>query len=124
MTAVVITIIEISGDVAIVIPLITSVVISRAIANKIAHHSYTHESFYKLLDIDAHGDETPFVHPGDWAPLEMVSGKDGKSVFKKVRRSTTQTGPTGLNLEEIAAEAAEAAEAAAEGELGQNAEAA
>ena len=86
MTAVVITIIEISGDVAIVVPLIVCVVVSRAIANKIAHHSYTHDSFYKLIDKDGES-SNPFLHPGDWVPIEEV--KEGnKSFFVRKRRST------------------------------------
>ena len=76
MVAVVITIVEISGDVAIIIPLTVCVIISRAVANKIAHHSYTHDGFFKLLDNgDAHGDgDTQFVHPEDWTPIEKVEG--------------------------------------------------
>ena len=79
MIAVVITIIEISGDVAITIPLIVCVVISRAIANKIAHHSYTHEGFHRLVDMgDPHDDgDTPFVHPVDWSPVEKVEAGEG-----------------------------------------------
>lgn len=114
MTAVVITIVEISGDVAVVIPLITCVIISRGIANKIAHHSYTHETFYKLIDMDSHADgDSPFVHPGDWAPIEKVE-KGGRSVFKRVRRSTNQmTVPdeSTIQMENIAAAALEKSEA-------------
>lgn len=75
MLAITITIVEISGDVGIVLPLIVCTIIARGIANHVAHHSYTHHNFYRLLD--AMEGESGFRHPNDWAPVVAEPVKDG-----------------------------------------------
>ena len=50
MMAVVVTLIEITGDVGMTIPLIVAVIIARSLSTMVAHHSYTHHLFYELVD--------------------------------------------------------------------------
>lgn len=69
MLAIVITIVEISGDVGVVLPLVVCSLIARGIANHISHHSYTHFNFYRLLDADPHQAHAGFMHPNDWVPV-------------------------------------------------------
>ena len=107
MLAITITIVEISGDVGIILPLIVCTLIARGIANQIAHHSYTHHNFYRLLD--ATNGDNGFRHPNDWAPIIVEStgpdaganGGDGVNVadpqdkesiiYKKRRRASSKT---------------------------------
>lgn len=73
MTAIVVTLLEVSGDMGLSKPLILAVIISRGIAMRIAHHSFTHELFYVLVDPhNATGGS--ILHPNDW----QKPAKDGK----------------------------------------------
>lgn len=65
MIAVVVTLIEISGDVGLVQPLVITCVISRAISTKIHHHSYAHEIFYDIMKA-AGVEGANSLHPNDW----------------------------------------------------------
>lgn len=67
MIAVVITLLEITGDVGMTVPLIVAVIVSRSISTKIENHSYSHSLFYFLID-DPTSDEPPILHPNDWEP--------------------------------------------------------
>jgi len=79
MMAVVVTLVEITGDVGLIGPLICCVVVSRGIATHICHHSFTHELFYAIVDEpDSH--ETPMLHPNDWAPPGPKSRRVRRSV--------------------------------------------
>ena len=69
MIAVVVLLVEITGDVGMTIPLIGAVVISRGISMQIAHHSFSHEYFYQLVDDPANGN-LAVLHPNDWEPFE------------------------------------------------------
>jgi hypothetical protein len=64
MIAIVVTLLEVSGDIGLVNPLICSVIIARYIATAIEGHSYTHALFYNL--VDAPGSDTHKLHPDDW----------------------------------------------------------
>mmetsp|Transcript_15716 Transcript_15716/g.26207 ORF Transcript_15716/g.26207 Transcript_15716/m.26207 type:complete len:716 (+) Transcript_15716:90-2237(+) len=75
MTAIVVTLLEVSGDMGLSKPLILAVIISRGIAMRIAHHSFTHELFYVLVDPhNATGGS--ILHPNDW----QKPPKDGKMI--------------------------------------------
>jgi H+/Cl- antiporter ClcA len=80
MIAVVVTIVEISGDVGIVIPLVFATLISRSVACRMVHHSYTHFLFYRLIDADPNDETAGYIHPNDWvsaAASRPVPGGDG-----------------------------------------------
>jgi len=86
MVAVVITLIEISGDVGLAVPLIFSVIIARQISINISHHSYTHEIYYEIVDSIPSEDGFKALHPSDWT--EPTS-----SVPRLYRKSTTKALP-------------------------------
>mmetsp|Transcript_10738 Transcript_10738/g.16294 ORF Transcript_10738/g.16294 Transcript_10738/m.16294 type:complete len:629 (+) Transcript_10738:64-1950(+) len=67
MMAVVVTLVEITGDIGLAGPLICCVVLSRGIATQISHHSFTHVLFYDIVDRPG-SPETPMLHPNDWEP--------------------------------------------------------
>jgi H+/Cl- antiporter ClcA len=75
MMAVVVTLLEITGDIGLVSPLICGVVIARSIANTIADHSFTHEQFYELID-DPDSDGPLILHPNDWKPQKKVVSEE------------------------------------------------
>jgi hypothetical protein len=86
MLAITITIVEISGDVGVVLPLIVCTLIARGVSSHIAHHSYTHAAFYRLLD---HNDpHSSFTHPNDWAPI-VKEGDGDDALYKRPRRRST-----------------------------------
>ena len=87
MIAVVVTLVEISGDVGIVKPLIVAVVIARQISNSLDHHSYTHELFYALVDKVSAQDGVKFLHPSDW-----------KDPMSRLRRRTIDLGQTAADI--------------------------
>jgi H+/Cl- antiporter ClcA len=64
LIAVVVTLLEITGDVGMTVPMIIGVIIAREISTKIAHHCYTHTLFYAIID-DPDSDEPPILHPMD-----------------------------------------------------------
>ena len=91
MIAVVITIVEISGDVGIVIPLVFATLISRSVATRMVHHSYTHFLFYRLIDADPDDETAGFLHPNDWAPVVKTqdeSQKGGVAYLRMQRKLT------------------------------------
>lgn len=90
MIAVVITIVEISGDVGIVIPLVFATLISRSMATRMVHHSYTHFLFYRLIDADPDDETAGFLHPNDWAPVvkKQDDEKGGISYIRMQRKLT------------------------------------
>jgi H+/Cl- antiporter ClcA len=67
MIAVVVLLVEITGDVGMSIPLIVSSIIARGISIQIANHSFTHHYFYELIDNPRNGD-LAILHPNDWEP--------------------------------------------------------
>lgn len=76
MIAVVVTLIEISGDVGLAVPLIISVIVARQISMTIAHHSYTHEVYYSIVDKIPTEDGIHALHPSDWTePTSPVPRK-------------------------------------------------
>ena len=75
MMAVVVTLLEITGDIGMVSPLIVGVVIARSIATSIADHSYTHELFYALID-DPDSKGPLILHPNDWKKQKKVVNVD------------------------------------------------
>ena len=78
MMAVVVTLLEVSGDIGMVSPLIVGIVIARSIATMIADHSYTHEIFYAV--VDSYDDGGPLVlHPNDWKPQKKLTLHDDQS---------------------------------------------
>lgn len=83
MMAVVVTLLEVTGDIGLVSPLICGVVIARSIATVFADHSYTHEIFYGLID-DPDSDEPLILHPNDWKPQRKSSIPD--SSFLSINR--------------------------------------
>jgi H+/Cl- antiporter ClcA len=105
MMAVVVTLLEITGDIGMVSPLICGVVIARSIATRIADHSYTHELFYALID-DPDSDGPLILHPNDWKPQKKVVDEasatkqgsfrnDKEENQKGQRTSVTLATPTG-----------------------------
>jgi H+/Cl- antiporter ClcA len=66
MIAVVVTLIEISGDVGMAKPLICCTIIARQISIGISHHSFTHELFYSIVDKLEQTDGVHQLHPSDW----------------------------------------------------------
>eukprot|EP00605_Chrysophyceae_sp_TOSAG23-4_P001586 GSChrysophyteH1.ASY1.ANO1.1741.1 assembled CDS len=80
MIAVVVTLIEISGDVGLGKPLIIVVVIARQISIHISHHSYTHELFYGIVDDITPSGVAKILHPNDWT--------DPLSPIKRVHRTS------------------------------------
>ena len=91
MIAVVITIVEISGDVGIVIPLVFATLISRSVATRLVEHSYTHFLFYRLIDADPHDETAGFLHPNDWAPVvkKQDDSQKGGVAYQRVQRKLT-----------------------------------
>ena len=89
MIAVVVTLVEISGDVGIVKPLIIAVVIARQISNSLDHHSYTHELFYSIVDKVSAKEGIKFLHPSDW-----------KDPMSRLRRRTIDLGQNAADLGE------------------------
>lgn len=73
MMAIVVTLLEVSGEMGLAQPLIMAVIISRSVANAIAHHSFTHELFYVLVDDGSNG--STILHPNDWEKPESKKKK-------------------------------------------------
>jgi len=83
MVAVVITLIEISGDIGLAVPLIFAVIIARQISMSISHHSYTHEIYYEIVDSIPSEDGFKSLHPSDWTePTSPVPRLYRKSTLK------------------------------------------
>jgi chloride channel 7 len=87
MMAVVVTLIEITGDVGLTIPIIITVVIARSVSNSVAHHSYTHALFYELVD-DPDSDEPLMLHPNDWVKSATKPGKAPDVTSRQYRKNS------------------------------------
>jgi H+/Cl- antiporter ClcA len=87
MIAVVTVMVEITGDVGLIVPLIVCVIMARGIATSIAHHSYSHSGFYDLVEAMDTGGPI-MLHPNDWVPPD-INSKSSK--FVKHRSSLSET---------------------------------
>jgi len=92
MIAVVITLVEITGDVGLATPLIVTCVISRALSTKIEHHSYAHSIFYDIMKSMGKGESA--VHPNDWLETDIGMEKDDKDKNAKGRRKSATKRPS------------------------------
>jgi H+/Cl- antiporter ClcA len=91
MTAIVVTLLEVSGDIGLSKPLILSGIIARSIATRIAHHSFSHDLFYTLTDPhNATGGS--ILHPNDW----RKPPKDGKARANSLPGDLDETIPRKL----------------------------
>ena len=94
MMAIVVTLLEVSGEMGLAQPLILAVIISRSVATGIAHHSFTHELFYLLVDDGTGGSGSTILHPNDWMKPESKKRRDSIN-NASIEETDEQVGTTG-----------------------------